>query len=194
MPSEHKFANDQIFIDKLHLKCTCGPDAFGRAKPQPVLLSVELGVAIARAAASDRVDLSVDYSELSKQVTLFENKRFNSAVELMDQVVELGFRNHGVGRVVVAVDLEKGALAGKKVRWERTALFDGTRWAKIVVEGIEVPVIIGIEENIHERTQKQKVVIDLTWEILADKKVLMAFNVQNALETISTVTSLTPQF
>src|SRR5436190_14065075 len=92
MPSAHKFANDRIFIDKLCLKCTCGPDAFGRTKPQPVLLSVELGTTIARAAASDRVDLSVDYSALSKQLTTLENESFNNAVEMIDQVAGLALQ------------------------------------------------------------------------------------------------------
>src|SRR5208282_1561655 len=111
MPSAHKFSGDRIFIDKLRLKCTCGPNAFGLAKPQPVLLSVELGTTIARAAASDRVDLSVDYSALSKQLTTLENRNFGSAVELIDQVVELGLQKDGVGKVSVSVSLEKGALA-----------------------------------------------------------------------------------
>jgi FolB domain-containing protein len=167
MPLLHKFANDQIFIDSLRLKCTCGPDAFGRLKPQPVLLSMRLGTLIARAAASDCVELSVDYSALSKQLSNLENKTFKSAAEMVDEAAELALQHDGVGKVSVDISLEKAFLRAKKAKLERVVWNEDGRklgsW-KYSIEGVEVPVIIGIEENRHERTQKQMVNIDLTWQ------------------------------
>ena len=167
MPLSQKFANDQIFIDSLRLKCVCGPDAFGRAKAQPVDISVRLGTLIERAASTDRVDLSVDYSDLSKQLTKLEDRGFGSPVELIDNVVDLAMEKEGVWKVSVAVNLSKGARMAKNVRWERhTFPTEGVtdEWT-LSFEGIEIPIIIGIEENLHERTMKQIVSIDLTWTI-----------------------------
>jgi dihydroneopterin aldolase / 2-amino-4-hydroxy-6-hydroxymethyldihydropteridine diphosphokinase / dihydropteroate synthase len=166
MPLSHKFMNDQIFIDSLRLKCTCGPDAFGRPKPQPVLLSVRLGTLIARAAASDNVDLSVDYSALSKQLMKLENNTFDSAADMIDEVAELALWYDEVGKVFVEGCLEKGVLRAKNARLERVAWMDqGTKMGswKFSIEGVDIPIIIGIEENQHERTQKQLVSIDLIW-------------------------------
>ena len=167
MPLAHKFANDQIFIDSLRLKCVCGPDAFGRTKAQPVDLSIRLGTLIERAAATDRVDLSVDYSELSKQLMKLEAQGFGSPVELIDTIVDLAMEKEGVWHVSVAVNLSKGARTAKNVKWERNTFpAEGVtdEW-KLSFEGIEVPIIIGIEENLHERTMKQIVSIDLTWTL-----------------------------
>jgi FolB domain-containing protein len=167
MPLAHKFARDQIFIDSLRLKCVCGPDAFGRAKAQPVDLSIRLGTLIERAAATDRVELSVDYSDLSKELTKLEAQGFGSPVELIDAVVDLAMEKEGVWKVSVAVSLSKGARMAKNVKWERNTFpADGVtdEW-KLSFEGIEVPIIIGIEENLHERTMKQIVSIDLTWTL-----------------------------
>lgn len=167
MPLSHKFVNDQIFIDSLQLKCTCGPNAFGRLKPQPVLLSVRLGTLVARAAADDNVDLSVDYSALNKQLMKLENRDFNSAADMIDEVADLALRHDEVGKVSVEACLEKGALRAKNVRLERVAWTEqGTKkgsW-KFSIEGVDLPIIIGIEENEHERTQKQMVSIDLMWQ------------------------------
>lgn len=189
MPSAHKFSDDRIFVDKLSLKCTCGPNAFGLAKPQPVLLSVGLGTTIARAAASDRVDLSVDYSALSKQLIALEKRTFGSAVELIDHVTEFGLQKDGVGKVSVSVSLEKGVLTAKNVKWERSAPSNnGLNEWKLSLEGIQVPLIIGIEENIHERTQKQLVIIDLTWDISnASSDVLSSFDIRSAIDSIVNV-------
>jgi dihydroneopterin aldolase / 2-amino-4-hydroxy-6-hydroxymethyldihydropteridine diphosphokinase / dihydropteroate synthase len=167
MPLSHKFMNDQILIDSLRLKCTCGPDAFGRPKPQPVLLSVRLGTLIARAAVSDSVELSVDYSALSKQLMKLENRAFDSAADMIDEVAEMALQNNDVGKVFVESCLEKGVLRAKNARIERVVWMDqGTKvgsW-KFAIAGVDIPIIIGIEENQHERTQKQLVSIDLIWQ------------------------------
>jgi FolB domain-containing protein len=165
MPSAYKFANDQIFIDKLNLKCVCGPNAFGKLKPQQVSLSVKLGTSIARAAAHDRVDLSVDYSALAKDLIALEEFKFESVVELLEKVTVLGVEKYGVSKLCVQAQVEKEVLQAKNTVLERTAwVDDGVKgdW-KYRVEEIEIPIIIGIKENVHERTHKQRVCIDLEW-------------------------------
>jgi FolB domain-containing protein len=165
MPAKHKFSRDKIFIEELRLKCNCGLDAFGRKKPQPVDLSVTLGTTIARAAAEDRVELSVDYSDFVKRLGKLEDERYDEARDLLDRVVELGLEEKHVGSVNVVAKLEKGLLDVRQVVWEAQAFFDGVVKRKLTchVRGLEVPIIIGIKENEHERTQKQPVEVDLTW-------------------------------
>jgi FolB domain-containing protein len=191
MPLTHRFSNDQIFIDSLRLKCTCGPDAFGRLKPQPVLLSMRLGTLIARAAASDCVELSVDYSALSKQLTNLENKTFKSAAEMVDEAADLALLHDGVGKVSVDICLEKGFLRAKKAKLERIVWNEGGRKLgsrEYSIEGVEIPIIIGIEENRHERTMKQMVIIDLAWH--ANEAGLNSLpDVSNLLEPLIAVLS-----
>ena len=166
MPTKHKFTNDRIVIDQLRLKCVCGPDAFGRRKPQPVSLSVELATNIARAAASDRVQLSVDYSEFVKRLNRLGEDSFEEVRTLLERVVKIGLEDERVGRVYVKAELEKGSLGAERVIWEQSSYWEGNIQRDTLdcrVEGIHVPIIIGIEENAHERTQKQPVLLDLGW-------------------------------
>jgi len=192
MPLAQKFANDQIFIDSLRLKCICGPDSFGRAKPQPVDLSIRLGTLIERAASTDRVDLSVDYSDLSKQLTKLEDQGFGSPVELIDNVVDLAMEKEGVWKVSVSVNLSKGARMAKNVKWERHTLPGNgvtDEWT-LSFEGIDVPIIIGIEENLHERTMKQIVSIDLKWTMRNSDPT--EFSIQDFPSTVDAVIEVPP--
>lgn len=183
----HTLANDRIFIDSLRLKCLCGPNAFGRSKPQPVELSVSLGTSIALAAASDKVELSIDYSALSKQLIAFEDRGFTSVVDLVNQVTELALGKEGVQDVRVRVDLRKALLRGKNLKWETIAWVENGRkgeW-KCSLEGVDVPVIIGIAENLHERTQKQLVAIDIEWHGHdGDSNGLETFPVRDLMDTV----------
>lgn len=180
-------ANDRIFINSLRLKCLCGPNAFGRSKPQPVELSISLGTSIALAAAGDNVELSIDYSALSKQLVAFEDMSFMNAVDLVNQVTKLALGKKGVQDVCVTVDLRKALLRGKNLKWETTAWVENGRkgeW-KCSLEGVEVPVIIGIAENLHERTQKQLVAIDIQWHgHEVDLNGLEAFPVRDLMDIV----------
>ena len=192
MPSAHKFANDQIFIDNLSLKCTCGPNAFGKVKAQQVALSVKLGTSIARAAAHDRVELSVDYSDLAKDLMAFEDARFESLAELLDKVTRLGVDKYGVRKMFVEGQVEKAVLQARNTVLERTAwVDDGIKgeW-KYKVEGIEVPIIIGIKENLHERTHKQRVCIDLEWH--ATDEISVAANSERMNDMVNCIVEAPP--
>lgn len=167
MPSAHKFESDQIFIDKLKLKCVCGPNAFSQLKPQHVLLSAKLGTSVARAAAYDRVGLSIDYSAFAKDLLAFEDRTFVSVAELLHNVTMIGLQRYGASKVQVEAQVGKGILQA------RNSIMEGTMWIEncvakgewnYKVEGIEIPIIIGINENVHERRHKQIVCIDLKWD------------------------------
>ena len=180
-------STDRIFIDSLHLNCLCGPNAFGRSKPQPVELSVSLGTSIALAAASDKVELSIDYSALSKRLIAFEDLKFTSVVDLLNQVTKLALGMERVQDVHVKVDLRKALLRAKNLKWENTAWPEnGSKgeW-RCSLEGVEVPIIIGIAENIHERTQKQLVAIDIEWHgYEGDSNGLETFPVRDLMDLL----------
>src|ERR1700737_222656 len=164
-PSFHKFAKDQLFIDSLSLKCTVGPNALGLMNPQPISLSVSLSTSIARAAASDRTGLSINYEDLANQILEIGDEGFNSVTKLVDRVIGNLLLTEGVGKACVKVDLPKGLLRAKNIRWEKTSWMDNGvkgEW-KCTIEGVEVPVIIGIKEHAFERIQKQIVSINLEW-------------------------------
>jgi dihydroneopterin aldolase len=192
MPAKHKFSHDKIFIEGLLLKCLCGPDAFGRIKPHPVDLSVTLGTMIARAAVDDCVDLSVDYSDLVKQLGKLEEETYSGTVELLDRVVKLGLENEKVGSINVIARLEKGLLCAREVVWEQEAYLEDAviRSLKCHVRGIQVFIIIGIKENEHERTQKQPVEVDLTW--IGDSSDISSFNPKDLVNSLIPVLPTPP--
>jgi len=75
---------------------------------------------------------------------------------------------------------------------ERTAwVNDGIKgeW-KYKVEGIEVPIIIGIKENLHERTHKQRVCIDLEWQ--ASDEMSVAANSERMNDMVNCIVEAPP--
>ena len=196
MPSAHKFTNDRIFIESFQLKCTCGRDAFGRQKTQPVRVSVDIRTSIARAAASDDVGMSVDYSRLNKKLIGLDGATFEDVPEMMGHIGKIALGMEQVGKrgdVFVTVELEKGALCAEKVVWSAaiSGEDEGLKDLRLAVYAVEVPVIIGIRENLHERETCQPVVFDLEWE-LGDHSIFnpRELDVQAIASSIIRVTSL----
>jgi FolB domain-containing protein len=193
MPSAHKFTNDWIFIDKLTLKATCGPNVFKRRKPQPVTVSVELGTSIARAAAEDDVGMSVDYSQLTKQLMRLDGGSFEHVGQFMETIRTVALEKDGVANALLTVELDKGSLRAEKVVWT-LAISGGEErreeW-KLGVYGIEEAIIIGIKENLHERMTKQLVTFNMEWE-LGDLNAtkICEIHVQSVVVSILEVTAL----
>ena len=109
-------------------------------------VSVRLGTLIERTTTTDRIDLSVDYSDLSKQLMRLESREFGSPVELIDNVVDLAMENEGVWKVSMAVNLSKGARTAKNFKWERNTS-PCHRWMEAQFWGDWGPIIIGIESS-----------------------------------------------
>ena len=198
MPSAHKFTSDRIFIESFQLKCTCGRDAFSRQKMQPVRVSVNIGTSVARAAATDDVGMSVDYSRLNKKLMGFDGATFEDVQEMMRSIGKMALEIEGMGtngNVFVTVELEKGALCAEKVVWSAAISGEakGLKDLRLAVYGVEVPVIIGIKENRHERETLQPVIFDLEWE-LGDHSIFNSreLDVQDNTSSIIRVTSLPP--
>jgi hypothetical protein len=73
-----------------------------------------------------------------------ENKTFDSAADMIDEVAEMALQNNDVGKVFVESCLEKGVLRAKNAKLERVAWMDrGTKagsW-KFTIEGVDIPII-----------------------------------------------------
>ncbi|KAF6749870.1 Dihydroneopterin aldolase-domain-containing protein, partial [Ephemerocybe angulata] len=166
---------DIVFIDTLHLNANVGPDCWGKARAQPVNVSVYLHLTpgfLKTAGESDGVEDSVHYGLLTKKVAaLVKNKdgegerEFGGIDELVRCVAEEAFELGGaaVGSVRVVVELPKVVLlAGGGLAVDVVVLREGRFERKRVeVRGVVVPVVIGV--NPPERLAKQRVVVDLVF-------------------------------
>ena len=163
---------------------------------QSVRVSVDVGTSVAWAAATDDVGMSVDYSRLNKKLMRFDGATFGDVQELMRSIGKMALEIEGVGtqgNVFVTVELEKGALCAEKVVWSAAISGEdkGLKDLRLAVYGVEVPVIVGIKENRHERETRQPVIFDVEWE-LGDHSVFnpRELDVQDVMSSIVHVTSL----
>ncbi|KAF5326068.1 hypothetical protein D9611_000704 [Ephemerocybe angulata] len=165
---------DIVFIDTLHLNANVGPDCWGKARAQPVNVSVYLHLTpgfLKTAGESDGVEDSVHYGLLTKKVAaLVKNsdgseREFGGVDELVRCVAEEAFALGGaaVGSVRVVVELPKVVLlAGGGLTVDVEVVREGRFERKRVeVRGVVVPVVIGV--NPPERLAKQRVVVDLVF-------------------------------
>jgi len=153
---------DRVVLRQIPFNIKIGQDAWGRDKPQPVLLSLEIPYDFQKAAATDDVSHTLDYGKLYKSLT---SELGNSS----ENAAELALRIRDVlqpGEYFLAnIVLPKGNLraeGGLHFAFEFQA---GERPGEIIVmqslsiKGIRCPCIVGV--NPHEREEKQIVVVNL---------------------------------
>lgn len=81
---------DIIFIRELRIDALIGIYAWERAIRQTLTFDLEMGTDIARAAASDHIDDTLNYKAVSKRVTAFvEASEFQLVETLAERVAEL---------------------------------------------------------------------------------------------------------
>ncbi len=70
-------ARDVIAIDRLPIDCVVGVYPHERARAQPLVVDVELGLDTARAGASQRLRMTVDYAVVASQIAfVLQSARF----------------------------------------------------------------------------------------------------------------------
>ena len=95
---------DRIVIEDLEVMACVGVPDEERASPQRLLLTVELGVDVSRAAASDDLRHTVDYGAVSRRLTAWAGSGSWRLIETVAvQAAELLQREFGVGSVRVCV-------------------------------------------------------------------------------------------
>lgn len=101
---------DQIHIRDLRLRCIVGVYPEERREKQDVTIQVTLWADLRRAGRSDRIEDTVDYKTVKKQVVaLVEESSFNLVERLAERIAETCLNNAGVRRARVIVE-KPGAL------------------------------------------------------------------------------------
>ena len=155
---------DRVILRRIPFSVTVGLDAWGRHKPQPVLLSLEIPYDFQKAAVTDDVSQTLDYGKLYKSLT-------NKLVDPSESAAELALRIRDVVQPVeffqANVVLPKGNLradGGLQFAFEfRAGESPGETvvMQTLSIKGIRCPCIVGV--NPHEREEKQIVVVNIDY-------------------------------
>ena len=101
---------DKIYITDLLLRCVIGLNDWERTQKQDVLINITLYTDLSRPCQSDRIEDSIDYKELKKQIiTMVEGSSFFLIERLADSVSQICLAPPLVKAVSIRVD-KPGAL------------------------------------------------------------------------------------
>ncbi|MHB0858104.1 MAG: dihydroneopterin aldolase [Anaerolineae bacterium] len=96
---------DQIMIRDLRLRTVIGVHDYERVGPREVLANVVLYTDTRTAGASDRIEDTIDYSEVSKRiVALAERSSFLLVEKLAEEIAALCLEDPRVKRVGVTLE------------------------------------------------------------------------------------------
>ena len=103
---------DIVFLNDLRVQTKIGIYEWERRIEQTVILDLELGTDVARAAASDRIDDALNYKSVAKRVIQFVSESEFQLVEtLAERVTDLIRVEFGVPWVRLRLN-KKGAISG----------------------------------------------------------------------------------
>ena len=98
-------AMDRILIKDLMLRCILGLSEEERREKQDVLINLILWTDLKAAAASDRIEDTVDYAALKKRIiTLIEGSQYHLAETLADRIATLCLEQSAVQQVQVTLE------------------------------------------------------------------------------------------
>jgi FolB domain-containing protein len=98
-------AMDRILIKDLMLRCILGLSEEERREKQDVLINLILWTDLKAAAASDRIEDTVDYAALKKRIiTLIEGSQYHLAETLADRIAILCLEQSAVQQVQVTLE------------------------------------------------------------------------------------------
>ena len=101
---------DRIRIEELLVRCILGIGPEERREKQDVLISATLFADLSKAGHSDRVEDSIDYRAVKKEIlAAAEGSEFRLAEALAERMAEVCLRHAGVHRVAIRVE-KPGAL------------------------------------------------------------------------------------
>ena len=105
---------DKIFLSALNVECIVGIWEWERRVKQNVVIDVELGADIRRAAATDHIDSTIDYKKLAKRLLTFVGEsQFHLVETLTEKIAELIIGEFQVPWVRVRVN-KQGAIRGAR--------------------------------------------------------------------------------
>lgn len=103
---------DIVFLQALRIDTTIGIYDWEREIRQSVVLDIEMGTDISKAAASDHIDDTLDYKAVAKRLIDFVgNSEFQLVETLAEEVCRLIREEFGVPWVRLTLN-KKGAVSG----------------------------------------------------------------------------------
>ena len=101
---------DRILIKDLLVRCVIGVHDEERRDKQDVLINLSLSVDLHKAGTSDRLEDSVDYRALNKQIlSMVEHSQFHLVEALAQAVADICLENPSIKEASVRVE-KPGAL------------------------------------------------------------------------------------
>ena len=105
---------DKIFLSALSVECIVGIWDWERRVKQTVILDLEMAADIRRAAASDRIEDTIDYKKVAKRLLAFVGEsQFNLVETLAEQIARVVVTEFGVSWVKVRLN-KQGAIRGAR--------------------------------------------------------------------------------
>ncbi|HWJ06331.1 MAG TPA: dihydroneopterin aldolase [Steroidobacteraceae bacterium] len=106
--------NDKIFLSGLTADCIIGIWDWERQVKQKVVIDLEMTTDIRKAAASDRIEDTLDYKKVSKRLLQFvESSQFQLVETLTDRIAQVVLTEFDVPAVRVRLN-KQGALRGSR--------------------------------------------------------------------------------
>lgn len=105
---------DTIFLRDLRIRTIVGIWEWERRMPQWVSIDLDMAADIARAAASDQIDATLDYKAVTRRIKSFvAESRFNLIETMAEQIAGIIVGEFGVPWVRVSVH-KPGAIRGSR--------------------------------------------------------------------------------
>lgn len=105
---------DKIFLTSLSVECIVGIWEWERRVKQTVILDIEMAADIRKAAASDRIEDTIDYKRVSKRLLAFVGEsQFHLVETLTERIAQLIISEFGVSWVKVRLN-KQGAIRGAR--------------------------------------------------------------------------------
>lgn len=158
-------STDRVILRRIPFNIQVGLDAWGREKPQPVLLSLEIPYDFQQAATNDDVSHTLDYGKLYKLLDDRLSGKFVSINHLFESVrAVLDPVKYFLAEIALPkanLRAERGLHATFELR-EGEDLDDVAFAQSLGIRGIRCACIVGV--NPHEREEKQCVLVNLEFK------------------------------
>ena len=105
---------DIIFLKELRIETIIGIYDWERRIKQPVILDLDLGADVRRAAATDNIDDTLNYKAVAKRIIGFvENSEFQLVETLAERVADIVLEEFAVPWLRLTVN-KQGAVRGAR--------------------------------------------------------------------------------
>ena len=105
---------DKIFLRALTVECIVGIWEWERRVKQTVIIDLEMAADIRKAAASDRIEDTIDYKKVAKRLLAFVgDSQFHLVETLAERIAQVVVVEFGVDWVKVRLN-KQGAIRGAR--------------------------------------------------------------------------------